>query len=423
MRVYRVGGAVRDALLGLPPGENDWVVTGSSPEEMIQRGFQQVGSAFPVFLHPATHEEYALARRERKIAPGHTGFAVEASRHVTLEEDLSRRDLTLNAIAEATDGHLIDPFDGQGDVARRVLRHVSPAFAEDPLRVLRVARFHARLAPLGFTVAEETRELMARIVDSGELAALTPQRVWKETEKALAAPRPSLYFTTLQACGALHAVFPELAALIGQEQPPAYHPEGDAWTHTLLAVDAAAGLSPDPAVRLAALLHDLGKGITPKAQLPRHVGHDEKGGPLVEAFCRRWRLPNAHRHLARLAAIWHLRCHWVEEMRPGSIVTMLEGTDAFRNDGAVFEKLLPVFQADSLARGPLSNDAAPQIALLRRCREACLGVDSAALLAAGWRGEKFGERLHQARAQAVRRVMRGGAAGEFPEEGAEKEGG
>src|SRR5271167_1333934 len=281
MQVYLVGGAVRDALLGLSVNERDWVVVGSSRDELLRQNFREVGRDFPVFLHPDTHEEFALARLERKTAPGYRGFAVEFGPEVTLEEDLARRDLTINAMARKDDGALIDPHGGRSDLEARLLRHVSPAFVEDPVRVLRVARFAARFAPLGFSVAPETMALMRAMVERGEADALIPERVWQETEKALRSPEPAKFFQVLRECGALRAIYPEVDALFGVPQPARWHPEIDTGVHSLMVLEQAAILSSDTRVRFAALVHDLGKGTTPAEKWPSHTGHEERSVALI----------------------------------------------------------------------------------------------------------------------------------------------
>ena len=322
MKVYLVGGAVRDRLLGRKVGERDYVVIGATPEEMRSQGFLQVGSDFPVFLHPQTHAEYALARTERKTAPGYRGFAVQSDATVTLEEDLRRRDLTINALAEDADGNIIDPYGGLRDLEQRVLRHVSEAFCEDPVRVLRVARFAARFADLGFRVAEETETLMRRMVQAGEVDALVPERVWKELERALGEPEPDHFFTTLEDCGALERLFPELARLRGVPQPANWHPEVDTWRHTLLTLQQATRLSPEPEVRFAALTHDLGKGTTPREQWPRHRGHEERGVDLIEGLCQRLKAPRRFRDLARMVARYHEQVHRIRQLRPGTLLDL-----------------------------------------------------------------------------------------------------
>lgn len=400
MQTYLVGGAVRDRLLGLPVGERDWVVVGATPGELETLGYRRVGASFPVFLHPKTGEEHALARTERKTGPGYRGFAIDADPSVTLEEDLRRRDLTVNAMAEAADGRIIDPYGGQVDLAGRWLRHVSDAFREDPVRILRVARFAARFAPLGFRVAPETLQLMREMVAAGEAAALVPERVWQETERALASARPDVFIATLQDCGALAVVFPEVAALWGVPQVASWHPEVDSGVHLLLALEQAARLSPRAEVRFAVLVHDLGKGSTPAAEWPRHIGHEERGVALVEALCRRLGVPNRFRELGSAVARFHGLCHRALELRPATILKLLEGIDALRR-GERFEDFLLACEADARGRGGRADAPYPQAALLRRCRAAALAVDAAALAAGGLAAEALRDALREARARAI----------------------
>jgi len=407
MDIYLVGGAVRDRLLGRPYTERDYVVVGAVPEDLVALGFRPVGKDFPVFLHPQTGEQYALARTERKTGPGYYGFATRFSPDVTLEEDLARRDLTINAMAQSTDGGIVDPYGGQRDLAARLLRHVSPAFIEDPLRVLRVARFAARLAPLGFTVAPETLQLMRRIVDSGEIGALVPERVWQETERALGETRPTAYLEVLRSCGALAAVFPEIDALFGVPQPEKWHPEIDTGAHTLQALEVAAVLSPESTVRFAALVHDLGKGVTPREQWPSHVGHEETGARMIERLAERLRVPNEHRELAVLVARHHARVHRAAEHRPGTVLDLLEATDAFRR-GERFERLLLACEADARGRGPEQRIAPyPQAALLRRALAAASAVRLPPEVLARDRGPIIAERLRSARIEAIRALRAG----------------
>src|ERR1700733_6778463 len=320
MQVYLVGGAVRDALLGLAVKEKDWVVVGGTREELLRRKFREVGRDFPVFLHHDTHEEHALARLERKVSPGYRGFAVEFGPDVTLEEDLARRDLTINAMARAADGTLIDPFGGAGDLDARILRHVSPAFAEDPVRILRVARFAARFAPLGFGVAPETLALMRAMVERREVDALVPERVWQETEKALREPQAAEFFRVLRACGALQPIYPEIDALFGVPQPPQWHPEIDTGLHTLMVLDQAVALSEDTRVRFAGLVHDLGKAATPPSEWPSHRGHEERSVALIEILCARLRIPSDYRELALIVARYHGIVHRAFELRPNTLL-------------------------------------------------------------------------------------------------------
>jgi tRNA nucleotidyltransferase (CCA-adding enzyme) len=402
MKVFLVGGAVRDELLGRPVTERDYVVTGATPEALTSRGFRPVGKDFPVFLHPDTGEQYALARTERKTGPGYYGFETRFSPDVTLEQDLARRDLTINAMARAEDGVLIDPHGGRRDLEARLLRHVSPAFAEDPLRVLRVARFAARLAPLGFRVAAETLELMRRVVASGEMAALAAERVWAETARALSEARPREFFEVLRACDALAAVFPEIDALYGVPQPPQWHPEIDTGLHTMLALEAAADLSPDPVVRFAALVHDLGKGTTPRELWPKHTGHEERGVALVEALAARLRVPTEHRELGVLVARQHAKVHRAAELKPATVLELLEQADAFRRPER-FERMLIACEADARGRGPERRAAPyPQAALLRALHEAAALVRLAPDVLASGNGAEIAARLRAARIEAIR---------------------
>jgi tRNA nucleotidyltransferase (CCA-adding enzyme) len=401
MQIYLVGGAVRDELLGLPARERDWVVVGARPEELLAQGFKPVGKDFPVFLHPQTGEEYALARTERKTGPGYRGFETLFSPDVTLEQDLERRDLTINAIAKDPDsGALIDPFGGQRDLRERSLRHVSPAFVEDPVRVLRVARFAARFAPLGFTVAPETLEVMREIAARGELDALVSERVWQETQRALELPAPARFFEVLRAADALPKIFPELHALFGVPQPERWHPEIDSGVHTLMVLEQAAKLSEDPVVRFAALTHDLGKGTTPPDEWPRHIAHEQRGVALVEALCDRLRIPNSYRELAVLVSRYHLEAHRVEELRTGTLLDLLEHTDAFRRP-ARFEQFVLACEADARGRKGLENRDYPQAEQLRRARAAAAGVTLDAAERDGLNGQQIAEKLRRARLAAL----------------------
>jgi len=402
MDIYLVGGAVRDRLLGRTPQERDFVVVGATPDDLLARGYRPVGKDFPVFLHPDTGEQYALARTERKTGPGYYGFATHFAPDVTLEQDLARRDLTINAMAQAAGGEIIDPYGGQRDLEARVLRHVSPAFVEDPLRVLRVARFAARFASLGFRVAPETLELMRTIAASGELAALVPERAWVETERALGEAQPVAYLEVLRACGALGAVLPEVAALFGVPQPPQWHPEVDSGEHTLQVLAVAAELSPDTTVRFAALVHDVGKGLTPRDQWPRHIGHEETGARLIEQMAARLRAPNEHRELAVLVARHHARVHRVAEQRPATVLELLELTDAFRRTER-FERFLLACEADARGRGPeLRARPYPQAALLRAALTAAASVRLDPEVLARDKGPVIAERMRSARIEAIR---------------------
>ena len=404
MKTYLVGGAVRDRLLGLPVRERDWVVVGATPEELKALGYTPVGKDFPVFLHPQTKEEYALARTERKTGKGYQGFEFMAAPGVTLEEDLQRRDLTINAIAEDETGRLVDPYGGEKDLKARMLRHVSPAFSEDPVRVLRAARFAARFAPLGFTVAPETLQLMHGMVQSGEVDALVPERVWQETLKALDCERPSVYFEVLRACGALPKVFPELARLWGVPQPAKWHPEIDTGVHVMMVLDQAARLSPEPTVRYAALTHDLGKGTTPKDILPHHYGHEERSVKLVEALCERLKTPKEFRELAVLVARQHGLVHKAEEIRADTLLKLLESVDAFRRPER-FELFLTACEADHRGRTGLEDTPFPQADYLRRACAAARAVTTESLDTANRKGAEIGEQLKQKRLAAVRAAI------------------
>lgn len=400
MQIYQVGGAIRDKLLGLAVKDHDWVVVGSTPEQMLKQGYKPVGRDFPVFLHPKTHEEYALARTERKTGPGYTGFVFHAAPDVSLEEDLIRRDLTINAIAMAKDGQLIDPFNGQQDLAQKLLRHVSPAFAEDPVRILRVARFYARFAPLGFTIADETQALMRQMVNCGEVDALVPERVWQETQRALAEPQPRAFFEALRDCGALARIFPELDALFGVPQRADYHPEIDTGIHSLMVLDQACQLSPEPRVRCAALLHDLGKATTPEADLPRHIGHEARSLPLVRQLCQRLRVPNDFRDLALLAAQYHTHCHRAAELRPMTLLETLQALDAFRRPER-FEEFLLTCIADSRGRLGFEDNDYPQAELFHSAVAAALSVDAAALARSGLKGKQLADKLQTLRCETI----------------------
>lgn len=400
MKRYLVGGAVRDRLLGLPVKERDWVVVGATPEEMIAKGFRAVGKDFPVFLHPQTGEEHALARTERKTAPGYHGFVFHTDSKVTLEQDLVRRDLTVNAIAEDEDGNLVDPYGGRADLRSRQLRHVSPAFAEDPVRILRVARFASRFAPLGFGVADETRALMRSMVDAGEADHLVPERVWKETERALMQSRPAVFFETLQACGALARVMPELAALAGVPQRADYHPEIDTLVHTLMCVDAAARMGFPLEVRVAALLHDLGKAATPAEEWPSHRRHDERGLPLVAQFCARLRVPNAPRDLALAVTRDHLIVHRARELRAATLHDLIERLHGFKR-GDFFDAALDGCLCDARGRLGFEQCEYPPVEYLRAARKVAATREATEVVTAGFSGAKVGEELRRRRIETL----------------------
>ena len=403
MQVYLVGGAVRDRLLGLPVRERDWVVVGARPEELERQGYRPVGRDFPVFLHPSTREEYALARLERKVAAGYRGFTTHFSPEVTLEEDLKRRDLTINAMAQMVTGEtvealggVIDPYGGQKDLKARVLRHVSDAFVEDPVRILRVARFAARFADLGFRVAEETRELMKQMVASGEVDALVPERVWQETERALHTARPEVFFEVLHDCGALALIFPELDALYGVPQPPQWHPEVDTGVHVMMVLRCAARLSSSVPVRFAALMHDLGKARTRPDRWPSHHGHEELGVPLIEGLAARLKVPNECRDLAVLTSRHHGLVHRAAELRATTVLELFEKTDAFRRPER-FNELLLACEADARGRKGLEDRQYPQPDYLRRARDAAAAVNLSEAERAGLSGEAIGASLRKKR--------------------------
>lgn len=400
MKSYLVGGAVRDSLLGLPVKDRDWVVVGATPEEMLNAGYQQVGRDFPVFLHPQSREEYALARTERKSGSGYTGFIVHAAPDVSLEQDLLRRDLTVNALAQDENGHIIDPFNGQHDLRNRILRHVSPAFSEDPLRVLRVARFAARYAHLSFRIADETMDLMRAMTEAGELAHLTAERVWKETENALHARNPQVYFQVLRDCGALKVLFPEVDALFGVPAPAKWHPEIDTGVHTLMTLTMAAMLSPEVDVRFATLCHDLGKALTPKELWPRHHGHGPAGVKLVAGLCQRLRVPNEIRDLAKLVAEFHDLIHTFPILQPKTIVKLFDSIDAWRKPQRV-EQIALTSEADVRGRTGFEACDYPQGRLLREAWEVARAVPTKAVIEAGFKGAEVREELTRRRIAAL----------------------
>jgi tRNA nucleotidyltransferase (CCA-adding enzyme) len=400
MQVYLVGGAVRDELLGIPLRERDWVVVGARPEDLQKLGYRPVGREFPVFLHPKTKEEYALARLESKVAPGYRGFTTRFSEDVTLEEDLRRRDLTINAIARRENGELIDPYGGEKDLKAGFLRHVSEAFVEDPVRVLRVARFAARFGDRGFAVAPETMSLMRNMVASGELSALVPERVWQESERALGESRPELFFETLRECGALEVIFPEVAALYGVPQPPRWHPEVDTGIHVTLALKASVRLGASTPVRFAVLMHDLGKAATPPEQWPSHHGHEEAGVVRIEALAARLRVPKEYAELAVLTARHHGLVHRALELRPATLLELLEKTDAVRRPER-FRALLTACEADARGRTGLEDCPYPQSELLRRAQQEIAAVSIAEEERQGLEGRAIKERLSAKRLQVL----------------------
>jgi tRNA nucleotidyltransferase (CCA-adding enzyme) len=405
MKIYSVGGAVRDELLGLPVADRDYVVIGATPEQMVAQGYKPVGKDFPVFLHPQTHEEYALARTERKTARGYHGFAFHAAPDVTLEQDLARRDLTINAIAKAEDGTLIDPYHGAADIRARVLRHVSEAFAEDPVRILRLARFAARFASLGFTIADETLQLMRGMVANGEADALVAERVWQELSRGLMEAKPSRLFETLRACGALARVLPEVDALWGVPQTATHHPEVDTGVHVMMVVDYAASQNYALDVRFAALTHDLGKGTTPREEWPRHIAHEERSVGLVAAQCERLRVPAECRDLALVMAKQHGNIHRAAELRPATILQILQSADAFRKPER-FAHLLQACESDARGRLGFGDRPYPQAERMAVAFKAAAAVDAGAIAKQHSEATRIKEAIHQARVAAVRVALR-----------------
>lgn len=411
MKTYLVGGAVRDALLGLRDADRDWVVVGATPEQMHDAGYTPVGRDFPVFLHPGSKEEYALARTERKSGKGYKGFTVYAEPSVTLEEDLQRRDLTINAMAQDADGRLIDPWGGQADLDARTLRHVSPAFAEDPLRVLRVARFAARFNAQGFSIAEETLALMRAMSTSGELAALTPERVWREIETALQGPNPRVFIETLHDCGALSVLLPEVEKLFGVPQLAKWHPEVDTGLHTLMSLDQACLLSNDAEVRFAVLMHDVGKGLTPKENWPHHYGHEQLGVDVIAAACRRLRAPTGYADLARVSSLYHTHCHRAPELKPSTMLKVLDALDAFRRPERM-EKFLLVCEADARGRTGFEDRDYANAQILRDAWSRANAISVPELLKANpvppgpQAGETIKKQLAKARLEAIRSASR-----------------
>ena len=402
MNVYCVGGAVRDELLGLPVKDRDYVVVGSTVQAMLDAGYKPVGKDFPVFLHPKTHEEYALARTERKTAAGYKGFVVHASSEVTLEEDLARRDLTINAIAKASDGALIDPFNGVADSQAKTLRHVSDAFAEDPVRILRAARFAARFTE--FTVAAETMRLMCQMVNKGEVDALVPERVWQELSKGLMEQKPSRMFEVLRACGALQKILPELSKLWGVPQPPQHHPEIDTGIHVMMVIDYAAKQNYSLPIRFAALVHDLGKGTTPADILPRHIGHEMRSVSLLKDVAKRLRVPNECKELAIIVAKFHGKLHAVPQMKPRTLLEFLIELDAIRQP-IRFADFLKACECDSRGRTGLENCALPEAKLLKNVLQAALAVDAGAIAKTYNESEKIKNAVFEARLDAVKQLV------------------
>ena len=410
MQVYLVGGAVRDRLLGREVSERDWVVVGATPGELERAGFIPVGRDFPVFLHPKTKEEHALARLERKVAPGYRGFTTEFSPDVKLEDDLRRRDLTINAMAQDSAGNIVDPYGGQRDLEARLLRHVSEAFAEDPVRILRVARFAARYAPLGFQIADETLALMRQMVADGEANALVAERVWTETEKALGEPCPDVFISVLRDCGALKVVYPEIDALFGVPQPEKWHPEIDTGIHQLMALREAVKLGGGVAVRFAVLMHDLGKGVTPADKLPSHPGHEDAGVALVEQLAARLRVPNHLRELAVMTARYHTHVHRASELRADTVLKTLEGCDALRRPER-FEDFLLACEADARGRKGLEMRDYPQRQYFAAARSAVTAVILTPEERTGLSGEQIGQELRKRRVAAIETLKAASAPG------------
>jgi tRNA nucleotidyltransferase (CCA-adding enzyme) len=401
VKTYLVGGAVRDGLLKLPVKDKDWVVVGATPDMMLEQGYQQVGRDFPVFLHPESREEYALARTERKSGSGYTGFVTWSTPDVTLEQDLQRRDLTINAIAQDEEGRYIDPYQGRQDLEKRLLRHVSDAFIEDPLRVLRVARFAARYAHLSFRIADETMALMREMAAGGELAHLTAERVWKETENALRARNPQVYFQVLRDCGALAVLFPEIDNLFGVPAPAKWHPEIDTGVHTLMTVAIAAQLTPETDVRFATLCHDVGKALTPPEKWPSHPGHGPAGVPLVENICQRLRVPNTIRDLAVLVAEFHDVVHTIENQPAERLIALFDRIDAWRKPQRV-EQLAQTSEADARGRAGWESNPYPQGAYVREAFRIAQAVPTKAVIEAGFKGAQVREELSRRRCDAVK---------------------
>ncbi|MCK5828984.1 MAG: multifunctional CCA addition/repair protein [Methylococcales bacterium] len=401
MQTFLVGGAVRDSLLGYPVIEKDWVVIGETPESMVALGFKPVGKDFPVFLHPKTNDEYALARTERKTAPGYKGFTVQASPKVTLEEDLVRRDLTINAIAMDEQGNIIDPFNGKGDLEKRLFRHVSPAFSEDPVRILRIARFAARYTHLGFTIAEETLQLMKQMVNDGETDHLVAERVWAELFKVLSERSPSAFFYTLKDCNALNSIFPEIDRLFGVPQPEKYHPEIDTGIHSLLCLEQAVFLSPKPEVRLAALLHDLGKAETDKKKWPSHHGHEKLGLPVLEQLCKRLRVPKNFKTLAIHVMQHHTNCHRISELRANTLIDILSSLGAFKESSSIVKDFVLACEADSKGRTGLENNPYPQANYVLQAASVACSINVTDIVNSDLKGAQIGDAIRRLRIKAV----------------------
>lgn len=413
MQIYLVGGAVRDSLLNLDVYDRDWVVVGATPKKMTDLGFRSVGKDFPVFLHPETQEEHALARQERKQGHGYSGFECQFSPDVTLEQDLLRRDLTINAMAMADDGTIIDPYNGQQDLDQRLLRHVSEAFVEDPLRVLRVARFAARFHHLGFTVADETVELMQTLTESGELQYLTAERIWKETERALSEVSPHVYFEVLKRCGALNVIFPEIEQLFGVPQTEIYHPEIDTGIHTLMVLEQIKTVGLEALknniidthqlneIMFAGLTHDLGKGLTPKEEWPRHIGHEKRGLPLIKKIVNRLRVPNKHKELAMLVCEFHTHCHRAFELKPSTVHKLFNQLDVWRKPER-FRQFLLSCEADAKGRTGFETTPYPQADYLLKGYEVCLEINPGEVAREGIKGPAIREEVEKRRIEKLK---------------------
>jgi len=406
MKTFLVGGAVRDSLLNYPVKEKDWVVIGETPESMINQGFQAVGKDFPVFLHPQTHDEYALARTERKTSPGYKGFTVHASPEITLEEDLIRRDLTINAMAMDAQGNIFDPYHGQEDLKNKVFRHVSPAFSEDPVRILRIARFAARYSHLGFTLAEETLALMKLMVSNGETDHLVAERVWAELVKALSEKTPSAFFYTLKQCNALQSIFPEIDQLFGVPQPKKHHPEVDTGVHSLLSLEQACILSPKPEVRLAALLHDLGKAVTDKSNWPSHHGHEKKGLPVLEQLCLRLRIPKTFKTLATQVMTYHTHCHRCFELKATTLTDMLSALGAFKPSNSSANDFVLACEADAKGRTGLETKPYLQSSYLLAAAEAACKIDTTDIVNSDLKGPQIGDAIRKLRITAIKQHIK-----------------
>lgn len=404
MKAYLVGGAVRDQILNLPVKERDWVVLGETPESMLKQGFIQVGKDFPVFLHPETGEEYALARTERKTSPGYKGFNVHAAPEITLELDLMRRDLTINAIAMSAEGQMIDPYDGRSDIKKRIFRHISPAFSEDPVRILRVARFSARYTHLGFKIADETMRLMQQMTESGETDHLVPERVWTEFAKALTEPTPTAFIQTLKDTGSLARILPELDQLFGVPQPAKYHPEIDTGIHSLMCLEQASRLSKKPEVRFAALVHDLGKAVTPKEDWPHHYKHEKSGLAILENLCHRLRVPNQFKIIAKQVMQYHTHCHRAFELKASTLTDMLTHLGAFKNPKG-FKDFLLACEADSRGRTGFECRDYPQADYLWRAANLGAAIDIQPILASGLKGKKIAEAIRKQRIAVINKLV------------------